>query len=88
MACRLPVIACRVGGIEDYLSNQHEGLLISRKPENIANAIEEMSDEAVRMRMSTNALAKAQHYNWNKVLMPLQHLIDGRLEKELGQKTQ
>ena len=87
MACGLPVIACRVGGIEDYLSNQYEGLLINRKPENIANAIEEMSDIAVRNRMGANALAKAQQYNWNKVLMPLQHLIDERLSKEQGQKT-
>lgn len=88
MACRLPVIACRVGGIEDYLSNQHEGLLVSRKPENIANAIEEMSDEAVRKEMSAHALAKAQQYSWNKVLIPLEHLIDVRLSKELSQKNQ
>jgi hypothetical protein len=46
-----------------------------------------MSDDAVRNRMSANALVKAQKYSWNKVLIPLQHLIDERLSKDLGQKT-
>jgi glycosyltransferase involved in cell wall biosynthesis len=76
MACGLSVIACAVGGIEDYLINQREGLIIPRTPIEIAQAVYELSGDELRLAMSKNAITKSQQYDWNKVLPPLQELVD------------
>ena len=76
MACGLPVIACAVGGIEDYLINQHEGLIVPRTPIAIAKAVHELSDNELRLVMSKNAIAKSWQYDWNTVLTPLQELVE------------
>lgn len=83
MACGLPMIACKVGGIEDYLTNQHDGLIITRTPTAIAKAIIALSEGGLRAQMSMNAITKSQKYDWNAVLIPLNQLVDQYQSKKM-----
>jgi glycosyltransferase involved in cell wall biosynthesis len=76
MACGLPMISCKVGGIEDYLTDQQDGLLIERTPMAIADGVCTLSESDLRAQMSNNAIAKSQQYGWDNVLTPLKKLID------------
>lgn len=83
MACGLPMISCKVGGIEDYVTDQHDGLIIARTPAAIANAISTLSESSLREHMSLNAITKSKQYDWNIVLTPLKQLVDEYQSKKV-----
>ncbi|WP_083939279.1 glycosyltransferase family 4 protein [Deinococcus apachensis] len=65
-----PVIATRVGGVEDMIENNIEGLLIDPgKPECIVKAIYELLDPSTRARLGEAAYEKALiKFNWDVVV--------------------
>jgi len=76
MACGLPLIATRVGGVEDYLVDEKNGLFIDRTINDLKDKILHLLDfpEHVEL-MSKLAREQAQNYTWNKVLGQLENLI-------------
>lgn len=68
MASGLPVLACPVGGIEDYLQDGENGFLIQRAPGDIAEKLDRLLNDAdLQQRVRTGGLATAKNYAWEKI---------------------
>lgn len=64
MITGLPIIAANVGGIPDMIKNQYSGILINCNPNELQNAIIELSeDESLRRKLGVNARTSAQRFN-------------------------
>jgi glycosyltransferase involved in cell wall biosynthesis len=56
MANGVPVVAVRWGGIPDMMAHELAGILVNQaQPEAIANAVGQLLDETVRLRMGVDA---------------------------------
>jgi glycosyltransferase involved in cell wall biosynthesis len=77
MACGLPVIATRVGGTSDVITDNYNGLLVEPKDvQGLAKAIiRVLSDEEMRQRLSRGALVTAQRIKENEFQCLLTKLI-------------
>lgn len=82
LACGVPVIACAVGGIEDYVGTGLDGWLVARTEDAIAEAIECVLKSGLQDRMSAQAREKACAYEWGKVLKPLRRIVDRHRHQE------
>jgi len=68
MASGLPVLACSVGGIEDYLHDGENGFFIQREAHDIADKLDRvLSDEDLQQRLREGGLATAGNYAWEKI---------------------
>lgn len=68
MATGLPVVATRTGGVEDYLTDSRNGLLVHRDPASIASALQRLSgDPALRARLGAEARATAMDFDWDVI---------------------
>eukprot|EP01037_Dinobryon_pediforme_P015538 gene15538-15685_t len=68
LASGLPVLATRVGGIEDYLNEGGNGYFITRDPAVIADKIRMVFADPVNyLKLSAGAVATAQNYGWDAV---------------------
>jgi UDP-glucose:(heptosyl)LPS alpha-1,3-glucosyltransferase len=68
MATGLPVIATRVGGVEDYLIDGVNGFLTERDPDEIARHIDRLfTSPNVYHRVSAAAAQRALEYSWNRI---------------------
>ena len=68
MACGMPVVACAVGGIEDYLEDGVNGWAVPRDGTAIAATLRRiLSDPALRQRLRDGAIATAARYAWSAV---------------------
>ena len=65
-ACGTPVIAARVGGLPTAVRDGISGILVDgHEPATWANhIIEVVSNEALRSKLSTGAIAHASHFGW------------------------
>ncbi len=77
MACGLPVFACRVGGIEDYLRDGVNGHFIKADGAAIAAALAPvLSDPAKRERLRLGAVATAEAYAWPKIAEQYRRVLE------------
>ena len=77
MACGLPVFACRVGGIEDYLRDGVNGHFITADGAAIAATLAPvLSDPATCERLRLGATVTAGDYAWPKVAERYRHLLE------------
>jgi glycosyltransferase involved in cell wall biosynthesis len=68
MASGVPVLATRVGGIEDYLQDGVNGYTITTDPQDIASKVSlALSDEALMARLRAGARATALRYRWDTI---------------------
>lgn len=68
-ACGTPVVATAVPGLRDSVRDGQTGLLVGRaNPEELARGVVRvLSDEDLRERLSTGALAWSERFRWDEV---------------------
>ncbi len=77
MASGLPVLACKVGGVEDYLRDGENGFLIKREPRDIAVKLDRvLNDAGLHERLRAGGLATARNYAWEKISKQYLQLFD------------
>jgi L-malate glycosyltransferase len=69
MACEIPVIGTKVGGIPNVVSHNIDGILI--KPESVENLTQNIelliNDKKLYEKLRTNGLKKARKYDWRLI---------------------
>lgn len=77
MASGLPVLASRVGGIEDYLHDEENGLFIKREGQDIARKLDRvLADPDLRDRLRREGFKTASNYSWDKIAQQYLRLFD------------
>ncbi len=66
MACGLPIVAARVGGVPEIVIDGENGLLVDpRKPEQVAEAVLKILENYdLATKMSANNIASVRQYSW------------------------
>jgi glycosyltransferase involved in cell wall biosynthesis len=66
-ACGLPVVATRVGFIEELVGDEEAGLIVPRTPAAVGTALARLAgDPALRARQGAVARRRAQSYTWSR----------------------
>lgn len=69
MACGTPVVASRIGGIPEQISNHHDGILLPNDAKIFAKEILSLiSDESRLKTMKEKALEKSNQFNQDKMI--------------------
>ena len=77
MAASVPVIATNVGGIKDFLFDNETGLVCQvNNPQSIAEQVKKLEDEQLRIKIITQALAKAREYDWNEIVKKMRVVFE------------
>lgn len=84
MASGLPVLACSVGGIEDYLRDGENGFFIQREPHDIADKLDRvLSDRNLQRHLREGGLATAGNYAWEKIAKQYLQLFEELMAERL-----
>jgi len=77
MACGLCVVSTDVGGLPDLIERERDGVLVPPgDPEAMAAAVRRiLADPGLASRLSANALAKADSWEWSALLPRWEALI-------------
>ena len=68
MACGVPIFATAVGGIEDYIRDDFNGMTIPQDATGIAKIVGPiLADDAKLAKLAQGALSTAEHYGWDAV---------------------
>ena len=86
MACGVPVVASRVGGLKTFIRNGETGYLIPwHCPEPFAQRLEVLlANPSLRQSMGRAARAKAQTMGWEKAADRLMSTYRGLIEEPLA----
>jgi UDP-glucose:(heptosyl)LPS alpha-1,3-glucosyltransferase len=77
MASGLPVLASPVGGIEDYLHDDVNGLHVQRDATEIAAKLDRLlNDRELHARLREAGIATAQNYEWKNIAQQYLTLFD------------
>jgi glycosyltransferase involved in cell wall biosynthesis len=78
MACGLPIVASRVGGIPDIITNDTNGYLVEVKDSNdLANKmIILLQDDVLRKKISDNNRLLVKKYSWENVIFELEKIYE------------
>ena len=79
MACGVPVIGTRVGGIPDFLEDRKTGLFCEiDNPENLAVKIKELlENENLRREIIANSLKLVEEkYSWDKISIQMKNIFE------------
>lgn len=69
MAAGLPVIASKIGEVENLIKESGAGELVDYSPESIASAaIKILADEDIRKKYSENSVRYAANFEWNNII--------------------
>lgn len=79
MACGVPIVASKVGGIPDVVKNGENGLLVPpRDSEALADAIIHLlENEDIRVKMGKNGRKKVENYSWKRIAEETEKLYEG-----------
>lgn len=68
LATGIPVVATRIGGVEDYVEDSVNGLLVEREESHITRALDRLlADPVLRSEMSRAARSSALSCDWSEV---------------------
>ncbi len=78
MAAGLPVVATRVGGIPDFLTDGETGLFVQTgNPQDVAAKIQTiLTDEKLTKRLVVRAMTRVkEHYSWERVAAQMREVL-------------
>jgi glycosyltransferase involved in cell wall biosynthesis len=80
MACGLPIVATRVGGIPDLIKNGVHGYLVeAKKPDEIAEKILILlQNDQLRNEISQTNLAEVKAYAWENIIDQLEYIYKNK----------
>jgi glycosyltransferase involved in cell wall biosynthesis len=78
MACGLPIVASRVGGISNIITNDINGYLVEvEDTDDIANKIILLlNDQALRKKISENNRQIVKKYSWENIIIELEKIYE------------
>ena len=81
MACGLPIVASKVGGLPEIVKNGVNGFLVEPKnPEQISDKVLLLlGDDVLRERISKNNKDKVKDYSWESVVERLEKVYQNHL---------
>ena len=79
MACGIPIVASKMGGIPDVVRDGENGLLVPPKDSDVlADAIIYLlENEDIREKMGKNGRKKAENYSWEKIAGETEKVYQG-----------
>jgi len=84
LACGLPIIATRVGGIPDFLKDRKTGLFCKvRDPKDLANKIQLLlTDKRLHTRISKNGVKLLHSYSWKAIASRIDRIYQKLLRRK------
>lgn len=81
MACGLPIVATKVGGVPEIITDGENGLLVEPKnPQQIAEKVLLLlGDDELRQKISKSNKDKVKNYSWENVIQRLEELYQSLL---------
>ncbi len=84
MACGVPIIGTRVGGIPDFLTDGRTGLFTETSGERIASTVVRLMDDNILYEsIKKNGLALAQTYSWDVIAPQVKTVIEQVARKKI-----
>jgi len=82
MACGIPIISSKLGGIPDVVNDMENGILVKPgDPESLADAlIFLLENKDIRKKMGTDGRKKVEEYSWEKIAEKTENIYNRLLE--------